>query len=94
MNDLVLFKNDIDTANSSKSIIWSWKIDSTYFTQDYDMSYLFSHPGTFDITLDGFIYEECKNSVTKPITVLYSARVPNVFTPNGDGINDDFAKLE
>jgi gliding motility-associated-like protein len=50
-------------------------------------------PGTYYITLHAQNEIGCRDSVTKPITILpeFYIYIPNAITPNGDGINDVFA---
>jgi len=50
-------------------------------------------PGTYYITLHAQNDIGCRDSVTKPITILpeFYIYIPNAITPNGDGINDVFA---
>ena len=51
--------------------------------------------GTYFATLRIFNDIECSEEITVPISVGkgYNIMVPNVFTPNGDGINDVFEPL-
>ncbi len=50
---------------------------------------VFTQPGTYSVTL--YVSKgECRERITKVITVDIPSEltIPNVFTPNGDGIND------
>jgi hypothetical protein len=48
--------------------------------------------GTYFVTLNIYNDIGCVESLTKPIVVGkgYSIQVPNVFSPNADGVNDTF----
>jgi gliding motility-associated-like protein len=50
-------------------------------------------PGTYYITLHAQNDIGCRDSITKPITIVpeFYVYIPNSFTPNGDGLNDFFA---
>jgi len=72
--------------------VFSWKFDGiTYTDTTPAMRYTFNELGEHSIT---FYAEELssgiKNEQTRSITLGASSDVPNVFSPNGDGVNDLF----
>lgn len=90
----VNFENNSRSAagNSSVSSVWNFGNGTTSsFTSVASASAVYTQPGTYTVTL--FTKKgSCLGSVKKTITVdIPSAlTMPNVFTPNGDNINDLF----
>ncbi len=52
--------------------------------------HIYNFGGTYDVTLYISNSLGCKDSITESIFVKEGVIAPNVFTPNGDGINDVF----
>ena len=78
---------------------YTWYVNGDSATTP-DLNYTFTDTGTFKITL--FAYEtlrSCGATSSRTITVKYcppdsiKIEVPNVFTPNGDGINETWQLL-
>lgn len=86
--------NSRSTLDTSKiSSIWSFGNGNTANTKYAGAlpSTVYSLPGTYTVSL--FVNKgSCIESTTKVITVDFPSQltVPNIFTPNGDNINDVF----
>jgi gliding motility-associated-like protein len=88
--DLVDFR---DASTGSEINQWTWFFadnNKNAFTKN--PSFAFEYPGTYPVTLIVSNKWGCKDTVTKPVFIDegFSIYVPDVFTPNGDGVNDVF----
>ena len=87
--EMVTFTNTTDTA-FGLPVFTKWDYGTGATSDEFDGSYSFINDGDFTVALTTYIHEECPNTFTMPITVIKEYLIPNVFTPNGDGINDRF----
>jgi len=71
---------------------WEWEFGDSAFSHETNPAHLYTETGTYHPILRVTTPNGCGSSVQKgPIEVKYpDLDVPNVFTPNGDGENDQY----
>lgn len=76
--------------NEINSIIWDFGDGSKSTESEPIHRYL--HKGNYLITLNITDVNNCSNTISRTIVIdqVFNLMAPNSFTPNGDGINDDF----
>lgn len=89
--DPVLFN---DNSTGDKLTAWNWYFvtNKGYQSENRNTSYLFDNAGTYPIALVVSNTWGCADTIVKNIFVEndFTLFVPNMFTPNGDGMNDTF----
>lgn len=70
--------------------------DSTNTSTDVSPSFTYTEPGSYWVTLYGEDQRGC-GAIWQELIVVHDEpiiEIPNVFSPNGDGMNDEFALIE
>ena len=97
--DIKVDSSRIDTPefiflNRSRSDVLNfWIVDNNLIREapsEPDFSFVFEQPGEHEICLAVENERGCPDTACTQIRIDVGIRIPNVFTPNGDGINDVF----
>ncbi len=76
---------------SSNASTYSWLIDNSFESSQFNFEHTFVNEGNYLVSLIAQ-KGDCSDTITKTITVdlVSEIEIPNIFTPNGDGINEVF----
>jgi gliding motility-associated-like protein len=80
-------------GSGADSLYWDLG-DGTQITNESSATYLYDNPGTYSIIMSAFNFlcnmeETTRQEVTFSSFNEIGTIIPNVFTPNGDGMNDE-----
>lgn len=78
---------------STNADFYNWIFGNGNTSNDINPSFLFTIPGTYTVTLIATNAAGCADTAFYNITVdscIYSMQIPNVFTPDGNTVNDTY----
>jgi gliding motility-associated-like protein len=89
--ELIPFKITATATNAAITSIL-WRVDTSFFPEVNPLEYEFNTPGEHIVQLivDSLGCSDTLNKVVRAIEKVMPIKLPNVFTPDNDGINDDF----
>ena len=85
LGELIVFE---DSTTIGSPISWSWHFGDGEIENGPTASHVFSAPGLYEVTLQVVTENGCTDSVVVSIDVSELFQLPNVLTPNNDGVND------
>ena len=69
--------------------VWNWDMGDGHKLNGKVVTHRYSATGDYKIVLEVIDENDCKDTVSKIIHIFkLDVYIPNIFTPNGDGIND------
>lgn len=74
---------------SLSGTVWDWDFDDGTTSSSQNNIHTYNTSGKYDIKLK-VSNGVCSDSITKTITVIEDLVEPNIFSPNGDGVNETF----
>ncbi|RZL48932.1 MAG: PKD domain-containing protein, partial [Pedobacter sp.] len=83
----IIFKN-----NSKDADTYLWDFGDGNLSNEANPKHTYIKSGTYKVKLTAYADEGCSNSIEVGDLIILNAAlfVPNTFSPNGDGINDEF----
>ena len=78
----------VSTSQGATSLHWDFGNGNISTQQDPGQN--FKNPGSYPVALVAYNAEGCQDTLYKDIVITEGVFVPNVFSPNGDGVNDVF----
>lgn len=97
-DEVFTISNPLATFNSTtvNATNWIWSIDGIRTSDQPSFFFDFRDSGTYNVELIAFNALGCADTTSQEVRVGYEYPnffIPNSFTPNGDGLNDEFGPV-
>lgn len=92
-DDLSIFNSTIEIIDESEDAIsWFYTLGDGFIAYDAEFTYTYQDTGLYTITQVVKHESGCTDTLSQLVDVkpILSLQMPNAFTPNNDGLNDDF----
>lgn len=76
--------------SSATNLTFTWNFGDGSTDTGNTKEHTYSAPGIYIATLTTTDNQNCTDTTSRSVVIEASSKVPNVFTPNGDGTNDFF----
>lgn len=75
---------------SSNSNAWQWTFGNGATSQIQNPTQVYNEGGTYSVMLIASSIDGCSDTAYADVTIIDGLVIPNIFTPNGDKVNDLF----
>lgn len=84
--------DDGSTYTANPIVSWEWDFEESVVVNNTDenIDNYWNFPGYHDVILTVYDADGCSDSYTIQVLITANFNIPNVFTPNGDNVNDLF----
>jgi len=85
-----VFNGKVEFVDRSDfAVSWKWDFGDGFYALTQNTEHYFNEVGDFNVRLTVTNLAGCEDTHSETVTII-PYFVPNAFTPNGDGINDNF----